>query len=37
MRHKQCFCVGILVRKGRARKMCVIEGSGRIKFKSNSF
>lgn len=35
MRHDQDFCVGILARKGGARKMCVIEDSGRIKFKSN--
>lgn len=35
MRCNQDFYVGILARKGRARKMCVIEGGGRIKFKSN--
>jgi len=33
----QGFCVGTLARKGKARKVCVIEGGGRIKFKSNCF
>lgn len=35
MRYNLGFCVVILARKCRARKMYEIEDGGRIKFKSN--
>lgn len=31
------FCVGLLARESKARKMCEREGNERIKFKSNYF
>lgn len=37
MRYNKGFCVGILAREGKARKMCEREGNERIKFKSNFF